>query len=288
MGEIERYCVPKSLAEAASLLREGPATILAGGTDLSVQSRGGDLQIAPTLVNIRRVAELAGISREGQRFRIGALTTVTDILQSPAVNEHLAVLARAADCFASNQIRNMATIGGNICNASPAGDMIVPLMLLDAEVELASWAEGALALRSMPLAEFFLGPGKTRREPGELLAAVHVPVPGAEFTAGFEKFGTRPALDISIVSVGIGGSKAKGGLENPRVVFGAVAPVPMRGVQTEAAIEGRTLDPPTIAAIARTAESEVRPITDVRASGWYRKRLVRQLTERLLHHAAAN
>ncbi len=284
MTQIEQYIVPDSLPEALEALGANRVTILAGGTDLMLRHQSGNGGFEPVLMNIRRIPELQGISVQENRLRIGALTTVTELLENRTVAKHLPVLARTADCFAGNQIRNVATIGGNICNASPAADLTVPLLLLDAEVELASVREGSSASRSIPLGEFFLAPGSTRCEPHELLVAVHVPIPERGFSAGFEKFGTRPAMDISMVSVGIAGTRRNGGLQRPRVAFGAVAPTPMRGLGTEEAIEGRTLDDSAIADIAKVAEEEVRPITDFRASEWYRRRLVYQLTARLLEY----
>ncbi len=288
MVTIERYAVPASLDEALDILRDGGVTILAGGTDLMVQTRTGARPWEPTLMNIRRLPELRGSSMEGGHIRIGALTTVSEVLESALVHEKLPVLARTADCFASDQIRNSATLGGNICNASPAGDMIVPLMLHDAEVELVSRKDTRQTARRIPLAEFFLGPGRTRREPGELLVSLQVPLPEENFVAGFQKFGMRPALDIALVSVGLGGIRSNGGLENPRVVFGAVAPIPLRGKNTEAALSGRVLEEETIAAVAKVAGEEVRPISDFRASDWYRRSLVNTLTGRLLKDVVAS
>jgi CO/xanthine dehydrogenase FAD-binding subunit len=179
-------------------------------------------------------------------------------------------------------VRNSATIGGNVCNASPAGDLIIPLILLDAEVELASWSGGSIAVRAVPLCDFFLGPGMTRMEANELVVAFRFALPDERFVAVFNKFGTRPALDIAIVSLGIAGTRRNGALESARVAFGAVAPIPLRGRKTEAAIEQQPLTDEVITGAVETALEEISPISDVRASAWYRKRLIRVLTERLL------
>ncbi len=288
MSTIERYFAPQTLDEAAAVLSRGGATILAGGTDLMPQTQSGKVKFQGTLLNIRRIAELRGIGIVGGAIRIGALATVTELLTDPLVLERIPVLAQAADCFASDQLRNVATLGGNICNASPAGDMLIPLLVLDAEVELASKPDRAVNRRRMPLREFFVGPGRTRREPQELVAAVWMPLPRPGFTARFFKFGTRPALDISTISIGIGGVRDAGRFTGVRVAFGAVAPTPVRAPNTEAVLEGRALDEAAIDAAAYAAREEVKPISDVRASAWYRKELVHNMTRRMLEDVAAS
>lgn len=286
MTEIEQYVAPSSLEQAAEYLRTGEVTILAGGTDLMPQSQGGRLQIKRTLMNIHHIEALKGITIEDGAIRIGALATITEIMQSKLVQKHLPILVEACDHFASDQIRNAATLGGNICNASPAGDTLVPLIALDAEVELASKPNGSLARRRLPLAEFFTGPGKTRRGAAELLSGVRIPLPKANHYSRFFKFGTRPALDISTISIAIAGILQNGALSDVRVAFGAVAPVPMRAPRTEQALEGKRLDAACIEAIAGVARDEVTPIDDIRATAWYRKELIHNITKRMLAHVA--
>jgi CO/xanthine dehydrogenase FAD-binding subunit len=282
MTAIERYAAPTSLAEAAKLLADDDATLLAGGTDLMPQTRTGMKTFAPLLLSLRRIPELRGIAASNGAIRIGALTTVTDLLQDSALAEKAPVLPETADCFASDQVRNCATIGGNICNASPAGDLIIPLLLLDADVELLRWEDGKTVTRRIPLCEFFVGPGQARIRPDEILTAATFTVPAKGYVAGFEKFGARPALDISVVSVGIAGIKESDRLKEARVAFGAVAPTPLRGRRTEAVIGGQTLTEKMIDESRCQAVAEISPITDVRASEWYRRELVRVLTERVL------
>ncbi|NOY05662.1 MAG: xanthine dehydrogenase family protein subunit M [Chlorobi bacterium] len=288
MHDIKRYLVPVSLEEAVRAAAEGDATLLAGGTDLMPQTRTGARSFSPTLINLKRVPGLRGVSRENGNIRLGALTTVTDVLNDVLLREAAPVLPETADHFASDQVRNSATIGGNICNASPAGDMIIPLLLLDAVVELASWNGEAVETRSMPLEEFFVGPGRTKRQPGEILTAVRFPVPGEGFIARFVKFGTRPALDISVVSIGVAGVKENGTLRRVRMAFGAVAPVPVRGRTTEAAVEGRPLTAETIRQASEATQEDISPISDVRASAWYRRELVRTLTTRILNDVSTS
>jgi xanthine dehydrogenase FAD-binding subunit len=286
MTAIEQYVAPSSLEQAAGYLHAGDVTILAGGTDLMPQSQGGKLKIKRTLMNIQHIPELKCIAIDDGAIRIGALVSITEIMQSELIKKHLPILIEACDHFASDQIRNAATLGGNVCNASPAGDMLVPLLVLDAEVELASKPNGSLTLRRLPLAEFFVGPGKTRRGLAELLTGLRIGLPSAKHYARFFKFGTRPALDISTISIGIAGILNKGTLSDVRVAFGAVAPVPMRAPRTEHALEGRHLDPASIEAVACVARDEVTPIDDIRASAWYRKELIHNITKRMLDHVA--
>jgi xanthine dehydrogenase FAD-binding subunit len=288
MSAIEKYYAPQTLDEAAGILAQGGVTILAGGTDLMPQSHAGRVQFHPVLMNIRRIGALGGIALEGGVIRIGALATITDLLTHPIVREKLPVLAEAADHFASDQIRNIGTLGGSLCNASPAGDLAPPLLALDAMVELASQKNGALQRRSVPIKEFFLGPGRTQRWPDEILTGVLVPSPKPGFVARFYKFGTRPALDISTIAIAIGGVRLGRALKGVRVVYGAVAPTPVRAIKTEAVLEGKPLDAATIAAAAITARDEVKPISDIRASDWYRKELVHNMTRRILEDVAAS
>jgi len=283
---IERYVAPETLEEAAAILSQGGATILAGGTDLMPQVHSGKLKFKSVLMNIRRVGELQGISMQGGMIRIGALATVTDLLTSNVVREKLPALTEAADHFASDQIRNAGTVGGSLCNASPAGDVAPPLLVYNAEVELVCKPDSGMKVRTLPLAEFFTGPGRTRMEPNELLAAVRVPVPKAGYVARFVKFGTRPALDIATISIAIGGVKKGRALHEVRVALGAVAPVPLRAALTEAALEGKALDAGLIDQVAAAARDEIKPISDVRASAWYRQELVHNIVKRMLTDVA--
>jgi xanthine dehydrogenase FAD-binding subunit len=284
MSDIQSYAAPRTLAEAADILRSGNVTIFAGGTDVMPQMKTGKLKLQPTLMNIRHIPELLGIAQAQGTVRIGALTTMTELLNSDLVRERFHALWQACDHFASDQLRNAGTIGGNICNASPAGDTLIPLLVLDAKVVLTGKPNGALATRTMPLKDFFLAPGRTRREANELLIAVEMPLPPADFVSEFFKFGIRPALDISTISIGLAAQRKAKTLQNVRVAFGSVAPTPIRAPQTEAAIEGKPLDDDAIAAAVAAAAKEIHPISDVRASDWYRRELVHNILQRMLVH----
>jgi CO/xanthine dehydrogenase FAD-binding subunit len=288
MQEITNYLSPHSLDDALKALADGDVTVLCGGTDLALQTESGQKPYAATLMNIRRIDDLSGISLTDYTCRIGALTTVSEIMSDPLLNEIAPVLAEAADQFASDQIRNAASIGGNICNASPAGDMIIPLLVLGASVELASWQDGTAQSRLVPLDGFFTAPGKTVMRDNELVAAVVFTRPAPGFVARFRKPGPRPALEIAMVSIGIGGELADGVFSDVRVAMGAVAPTPFRARRVEAALEGKALNTTTIKAAVTSAGEEATPIDDVRGSAWYRDHLVRVLMEEVLSNVVEN
>jgi len=284
MQGIEQYKAPTSLEEAAGILRAGNVTVLAGGTDLMPQTQAGRMHLQPVLMNVRRVPELRGIAEQGGAVRIGALVTITELLESALVRERLNLLWQSCDHFASDQIRNAATLGGNLCNASPAGDTLVPLLALNARVVLASKPNGTLQTRRVPLAEFLLGPGRTCRAPAELLAAVEVPLPPAGFAGEFYKHGTRPGLDIAAISIAAGARRDGAVLRDVRIAFGAVAPTVIRAPRAEAALEGRAPDAATLEAAAQAALAEIHPISDLRASDWYRRELIHNMLKRVLAH----
>jgi CO/xanthine dehydrogenase FAD-binding subunit len=288
MPEVTNYLSPRSLDDAVNAMADGAVTVFCGGTDLAPQMQAGQGKYAATLMNIRRIEGLDEITLTGDTCRIGALVTVTGMMTNPLLNDIAPVLVAAADQFASDQIRNAASIGGNICNASPAGDMIIPLLLLDAAVELASWQDGAVQSRLVPLSEFFTAPGKTVRQDNELLAAVVFAKPAAGFIARFRKPGPRPALEIATVSIGVGGRLEHGIYSDVRAAMGAVAPTPIRARRVETALEGLPLDAERIRAAVAGAGVDATPIDDVRASAWYRDHLTRVLTEEVLNDVLEN
>ena len=283
MQEITTYLAPLQLDDALQAMADGAATVLCGGTDLAPQTESGARRYEPTLLNIRRIEGLGGIGATGDEIRIGATTTVNEIRRNAALAERAPVLVEAAECFASEQIRNAASLGGNLCNASPAGDMTPPLLVLNASVELACWRDDAVQTRRVPLEAFFVGPGKTVKRPEELLTAVVFNRPAADFAGRFRKSGPRPALEISTVSVAIGARVTGGRLVDVRVAMGSVAPTPLRARQVEAALEGKPLAAASIAEAVAAAAQDAKPIDDVRASAWYRGHLVRVFVEEVLN-----
>jgi xanthine dehydrogenase FAD-binding subunit len=278
------FRAPASVAEVLEVLEEkGPAArVLAGGTDVMVRVRRG--MIPPeqtTLLSLHRATELRGVRVDGSHLVIGAATTATDLVHDGLVREHAPILATVADRLASAQIRNRATVGGNLANASPAGDLINPLLLLDAAVCLRSTS----GERDVAVADFFVGPGETVGRPEELLQEVRFTIPPPDRVFRFEKAGTRPAMECSVVTVGVAFSLEGDVLRDVRVAFGASAPVPLRGRRTEAALEGKPLTDELVSAACEAAAAEVAPISDVRGTADYRRVLVAEFTRRLLHGA---
>ncbi|MBI3183576.1 MAG: FAD binding domain-containing protein [Myxococcales bacterium] len=276
------YARPESLEALVRALSElGPgARVLAGGTDLMLSVRAG--KSFPALINVSRVPELSELAARDGALWIGGGVTVARLLGSAEVHGGALALWQAADRFASPLVRSRATVGGNLCNASPAADLALALLALDAEVHLVS-AQGR---RALPVSDFMLGPGKSALAQGEVLTAVRVPLrPG--LLQRFIKSGTRPALEIAAASVAVALSMEHGVVVAPRIACGAVAPVPVRARSAERALERHALTPERIEEAACAAATEVRPIDDVRASALYRRRLVAAFVRRSLEELAA-
>jgi len=279
----DAYVNALSLEGAVRALGDGRGVPVAGGTDLWVKKEQPGAVAGDRLVNVRNVPELGGIAAADGRVRLGALVTMTDILEHDRLTQAAPILALAADRFASVQIRNAATLGGNLANASPAADLAPPLLSLEASVELVRW-DGGVARRQVALDDFFTGPGQTVATPDELLAAITFRPPPAGHIAAFHKTGPRPALEIARVSLALVAGVADGRLVAPRIACGAVAPTPVRCPETEAVLDGAALDDGTIGRTLAVLEGEISPIADTRASPWYRRHLARTFLEQELRH----
>lgn len=273
------YFEPSSLDEALALTMKHPdgTRIIAGGTDLVVLMMRR--KVTPgRLVNISRIHALNFIKREGESgLRLGALTTLRSIERSAAVREHYPVLFDAVRAVGSIQIRNMATIGGNLCNASPAADTAPPLLVLDANAV----AAGKRGRREIPLERFFLGPGKTALQPGEILTEVQIRAAPPRAKMAFAKLGRTPT-DISKVSAGVLVQSQRGVCRTARIALGAVAPTPMRAKKAEALLEGKSLKDKSIDEAAEEASEEAKPIDDTRSTARWRKQAVKYLVRSLL------
>jgi len=277
------YRQATSLAQATMLLAENPAARpLAGGTDLLVDLRERR-QSPRILVDIGALPELGGIVAADGGLTIGAGVTVGELLASPLVAERAPALAQAARDFADYLTRNRATLGGNLANASPGADLVIPLLALDARVTLT----GAGGDRTLPLDEFLRGPRQTALQVGELVRALVLPVAGGR--QSFYKLGLKRGGAIAVVSVA---TRVELGADDGRcraaaIALGAVAPRPFRATQAEAALLGQSLSPERIAAAADLAAAAARPISDVRGGQDYRRAMVRALVARALSPAAA-
>jgi carbon-monoxide dehydrogenase medium subunit len=271
------YFAPRSLAEATEVLAkyQGEARTVAGGTDLLLKMKAGRLS-PKAIVNIKRVPELRGLTFNSH-LTLGALTTLEEIKQSSMIRERYPALSDAAATMASVQIRNLATVGGNMCNAAPSADLAPILIALNAAARLA----GIKGERRIPLEDFFTGPGTTVLAPGELLVSLEVPPPAGPSV--YLKHSPREHMDIAVVGIGLalrGYNPLSQECAEPRVVLGAVAPVPLRARRAEAELTGGPLAAERIDRAAKIAAEEAKPIDDVRGSAWYRRRMVAVLTRR--------
>jgi xanthine dehydrogenase FAD-binding subunit len=285
MPTIEQYAAPTTLAEVLQVVAEQKATVLAGGTDILPRWARGLTAPPAAVVSLRRVAELRGVAHIDGEVRIGACTRLSEIASDAVIAATAPVLACAAQRVACAPVRNRATLGGNLCNASPAADTAIPLLLLDAVLDLACFGPAGPTVRQVPIADFFCGPGKTVVKSGEVLTHIRIkPLPADAFAA-WDKFGTRPAMEIAVASVGAALSFEGQTITRARVGYGSVAPVPLRGRGAEAQLVGRPLAADTIEHCVAAARAEIAPITDVRASAAYRRELVGVMLRRMLERA---
>jgi carbon-monoxide dehydrogenase medium subunit len=267
------YFEPRTLEEASRLLGRyaGSASVLAGGTDLLVEIKE-HLRRAAQVINIKRIPGMRTLAFDPQAgLRIGALVTAREVETSPFIIEHYPSLMQACRELGSIQVRNRATIVGNICRASPSADTIPPLIADGAELRIFGAAE-----RTVPLEDFFTGPGKTVLKAGEIVTEILVPAPAPSTGKVYIKHGRRKAMELATVGVAVTRSP-----KETRIVLGAVASTPIRARKAED-VFSKTKDPNQA---AEAAMGEARPISNVRASAEYRREMVRVLTRRALEAA---
>ncbi len=292
MFEITSVAKPATVDEALTYLTRGGATmaktgaaqpgvrLLAGGTDLLVASRDRNLRWE-TLIDLKNIPELHGIHLSGGTLRVGSTTTIHELAASPLVAATLPPLAEAAGMLGSYQLRQRATLGGNICNASPATETACPLLVGNARVQLA----GPTGTRTVPLCELLLAPGKTALESGEILVSVECAVPerahpDLRYGGAYIKLGPRRAMDIAIVNVAVlVGLDTDSVCRDARIALGSVGPTAFRVPQAEDLLIGQALGSNAVAAAADAARAAARPITDIRATAGYRLDMVRNLVE---------
>jgi CO/xanthine dehydrogenase FAD-binding subunit len=276
------YIRPTTLAEACQFLADhlDEARPFLGGTDVFVRMRDGFMQ-PKFLVDVKHLDGTNDLQFDPEMgLTIGASVNMNRVIASPEAQEHYPVLAEACRSVASYQLRNRATVVGNICNASPAGDTIGACLVLDGLLHI----HGTAGPRQELLAGFFLGPGKTTLKPGDIVTAVTLPVPPVGSHGTYLKLGRNRLSDLSIVGVTILGSP------DPctplgfcfRIALASVAPIPLIPHAAEAALQGRPITPEIIHEAACLASDECTPIDDVRGSARYRKLMVRNLTEKAL------
>ncbi len=299
------YLKPSSLEEAIGLLKQygGQAKLIAGGTDVMVGIR--QKRYAPqVLISLRGIEGLSYIQEEDGGLRIGALTTHRELEKSPLVKERFGALADAVDNLGSVQIRNVATIGGNICNAAPSADTAPPLLVLGASVRI----KGSGGERTLPLEEFFLGPGETALKDDEILVEFIIPSPPPNSASVYWKHTRRQAMDLPIIGVAMMLAVEKteapalkeafgrrgpleellGALDESelvcqevRLALGVAAPTPMRASKAEEFLRGRRITQETLLEFGEIASSEATPRDTVRGAAWYRREMIRVLPKRL-------
>ena len=277
--------LPGSVEECVRVLAErGPdAKVVAGGTDLLPQLKNGMLRTG-CVVDLTGVSQLRQLARgNGTGLRIGAAVTARTLERDPGVNATYPAIAESGALVGSVQIRNLATLGGNLCNAAPSADMAPPLLALDAEAVIA----GPRGTRRVPFASFFLGVRRTVLAPGELLVEIAVPDPGPHSGGNYRRHTPRRELDIAVVGVASQLTLSKGVCTKARIALAAVAPTPVRATGAERLLEGHPVTPDLIERAARAAVEAARPISDQRGSADFRRHLVQVLTRRTLTTALA-
>jgi carbon-monoxide dehydrogenase medium subunit len=275
-----RYVRATSKAHAVDLLEKhaGDARLLQGGTDLFVQMRAGDCQPG-ILVDIKQVPDLQQISFDPEQgLRLGPAVPMNRIAEHPEVNSHYPILVESIRTVASYQLRNRATVGGNICNASPAADTAPPLLVLEAMLSVA----GMKGERKIPIGEFFTGPGTTALGSEEFLTSITLPVPPLGTCGCYDKLGRNASGDLAIVGVAIlafPDQAAEAGARF-RIALASVAPTPIRARDAERILAQSPITEASMEAAAEAAQIAASPIDDLRASAGYRKAMVKELSLR--------
>lgn len=274
-----KYYRPRSLDEVWELKEKIPGSLfIAGGTDVIVGIKNNELR-PQALISLRSIPELDDIEVDGGA-RIGALATISDIIQNPELRKDYPVLVEAAKSLGSVQIRNVATIGGNLCNCSPCADMALPLLVMEARVRLQTTKKS----REIPLNEFFKGPGKSCLSPHEILTDILLDPPHKNAKTSFMKKG-RVKMDLAVASVAVLLEMESKTCRKARIAAGSVAPVPLRLLKIETMFEGATLTKKDVTEAQRLAEDNVVPITDVRSTEEYRRQITGVLVKRALERA---
>lgn len=286
--EVSEYLMPASLEEALAMLadRQGKAWVIAGGTDVVPELRRRGKQ-AETLVDISRLPDMDGISQEGDDIVLGGLVTHARAADSALIQEKAGALAAGCKAVGSPQIRNVATLAGNLVSGQPAADASIPLLALGAQVTIAS----ATGERQVPLSEFFVDVGKTVLDPRrEILTKIRFPGLGPGQGSSYQRLSKRKALTLPMLvcAVVVAADAAKGVIDSAAIALGPVAPVPFRESQTEAFLAGAKISRDTLAQAAETALAQCNPRDSLlRGSCDYRQEMVKVLVRRGLASALA-
>ncbi len=278
--DYQKACSVQDALDLAAA-RQGLFSFMAGGTDLLVQIKGGKRK-PQCVVDLKGIQEIEGLKLTGNELFIGALTRIRTIETSALVLKNASLLAQASAKLGSVQVRYRATIGGNLCNASPSAETAPALLVLDAQAVIC----GKAGTRVVELDRFFSGPGATVLTEGEILTELKIPLSGSRRGAVYYKLSTRRAMDLAFVGVAV---LLEVGSDNhitkARIALGAVAPTPIRAPLAEKRLEGMVLSPEAARESAELAVQACKPISDHRASAEYRREMVRELCEKGLHEA---
>lgn len=276
------YVAPGTADEAVAILaKNGPdARLLAGGTDYLVELKHSS-SVPKIVVDVSGISEFKGIALTDRGLRIGSAVTHTEIMDSGLVAEHAPAMQDAARTIGAVQTRNMGTVGGNLVTCVPSMDSGPVLLALDAAVTLA----GPKGKRTMPLAEFFVGPRKTALAPDELLVDIVIPRERLGRGCSFRKFGLRKGQALALVNAAASLDLENGKLTDVRIALGAVAPTVFRALKAEKFLAGKAPSDDLFAEAAHMAATEAKPIDDFRASAEYRRDLIRVGTRRVLAEA---
>jgi carbon-monoxide dehydrogenase medium subunit len=278
------YIRPDSMNDAIAALRESDnSCLLAGGTDLLIGMKTNTVR-PRCIVDLKGIPDIDTIEYQ-DGFRLGALTTIRDIEISPVIREKIPALSEAAATLGSIQIRNRASVGGNLCHGSPAADMAAILLAMDGKAKIVSDS----GEKTIGLEQFFTGPNRTTVGEHDILAQIIIPQRMEQFKGVYIKHGPRKAMDIGIVNIAIvlDADFESGVCNQIMIALGAVAPTPIRAKKAEALLNGNELKPDLIGQAAAAAAGETNPITDFRASAGYRKDLVKNLVTRGIHQILA-
>lgn len=285
MYDLEALYEATSVAHAIELLQQHPeAKIIAGGSDVLIQMREGKLA-GSTLVSIQKLDELRGVTlQEDGSLKIGPMTSFSHITKHPLIQKYINVLGEAVDQVGGPQIRNIGTVGGNVCNGVTSADSGATLVAWDAVMEYT----GPNGVRTLPISEHYVKAGKVALEPGELLTAIYIPAESLRDCYGnYIKYAMRNAMDIATLgcSVNVRLSEDKKTIERARVGYGVAGPVPMRAPSAEAAVNGKSVSEETIEAFGKAALEDVNPRTSWRATKELRLQLVEELAKRALRES---
>ena len=270
---------PTTLAEASRLFAEAHAQLLAGGTDLVIGMKAYT-ETPESVISLQKIPGLTGITTEADNsISIGAMTKVREVELSGDIQQHHTALAEGASEIGSIQIRNLATIGGNIAHASPAADTVAGLLVADAQVDIAS-ADGE---RTVPINELFTGPGQTVLTPGEIITRFRLPSPASG--SHYIKHKIREVMDLAFIGVAAAINIDNGTITDARIGLAAVAPTPIRATEAEALLKGNAPTPELLEQVGEAAAAGCSPISDLRCSAEHRREMVDVLTRRTLRYA---